>query len=119
VFLVDTSAAPATLFGGGDINVTEVTPNPGSDAQRIGRGDWVMLLNADPAAPGTIRSLQFFRVTEGYEPTGGGKTFSLQGGDFELADATGNAFPTYMVFMNDVIAVYEHTFRWETNSNWN
>ena len=122
IFLVNTAALPPVIYGGGDIAYTELTAfNP--DTRRFGRNDWVMLLNANPSAdptidPDQIQSLQFYRVQEAYEVSGS-ERLTLQGGDFKLTDSAGNYLPTYMIYMPDVIAVYESTFRWEGNSTWN
>jgi len=130
--VVDNSVNPLpnTLYGGGDIPVAEITTTT-PDTPRLGRNDWVMMLNATPPPPadssgntfpGMIRSLQFYQVRETYE-AGGNSRVTLQGGDFKLTDPLDPAgvahLPTYMIHMPDVIAVYESTFRWESNSTWN
>ena len=123
IFQVDSATSNLVLpgnttsYGGGDLVVNELT-TPAADAKRIGRNEWIMMLNADPTQPGTIRSLQYFRLTESYETNSGQTTFSLIGGDFELSDGTTN-FPTFLIYMPDVLAVYENTFRFESKSNWN
>ena len=122
LFLIDTTSLPATLYGGGDVPYAEITAVD-NNRRRFGRNDWVMLLNAIPSADSTvsadqIQSLQFYRVQEAYE-VASAERVTLQGGDFKLTDSAGNFLPTYMIYMPDVIAVYESTFRWEGDSTWN
>ena len=111
---------PNILFGGGDLQVTEQT-TPGKDARRIGRNDWVMMLCAEPSSLTTVRDIQFYRVTESYETgVSGQTTFTLQGGDFDLSpDSGGNRPQPYIIYMPDVLAVYENSFRVEASSDWN
>ncbi len=114
---------PTTLFGGGDVELSEIDGSQVLESTVIRRGLWIMLL---VHSGGNIQEVAFFRVLESdldstivFPPSPPtyvrGFRVTLQGSDLDVpAGSTVSA-----VLMPSVIAVYERTMKFETSSDWN
>jgi type II secretory pathway pseudopilin PulG len=109
--------APANLFGGGDVQLTEFEGTEALDSTVIRRGLWMALLVTDSA--GVPIDLAFHRVLESHISPGGPSPrqydVTLQGSDVPVPAGS----RVFAVLMPSVIAVYERTMKFETSSDWN
>lgn len=125
-------------YGGG--NVTLTSPIAG-----VRKDDWVMLINLNPELPaGFQKQLGFYRVIATFtDPNTDQGTMTLDGPDFvfnrENPMSAGNwiemdtyavhlanydaaamvATPPRLVRLGQVVSVYERSFVWEFDSEWN
>ena len=112
-------------YGGGDLTLNEIPGAVPAAENLIRRGAWLMIVQTDEvmAAP-TATDVRFLRVLESdFDPALPSRhILTLQGNDFFLMrddPTTPTQSTMFAVLLPDVLAVYERTMRYETNSGWN
>lgn len=111
-------------YGGGNVTLE-------SEISDVRKDDWVMLINEDSELPqGFQKQVAFFRVIATF-----GNTMTLDGPDFHFVSGSSQPLTTYAVHLANydaaamangelnrlghVVSVYERTFVWELDSDWN
>lgn len=121
------SDTPNPLFRGGNIILTQ-----DERTIQIPKNGWVMMVNrfsnemvnAGLAEPGFLHQVGFYRVI-GTDPVN--RTLTLDGPEFDFGEYLNGQDPsdgftrtgTYIVYLQDVVNVYQRTLRWEGASSWN
>ena len=118
---------PNPLFRGGNIRLVD----DGRSLQ-IPKNGWVMMVNRysdemvteERAEPGFLHQVGFYRVI-GTDPVN--RTLTMDGPEFDFGEYlngmdAADGFTrtgTYIVYLKDVVNVFQRTLRWEGASSWN